>query len=360
MRTCATILGVFALFCGGQAAAFAQNVAELIEQAHECDNMYTLGPERSQQKALDLYQAALEAGADEKQRLHILYRMAQLYGSAYELQKGEKPDFRKAIQLYERIIDSYSPEEPLVYKAMVSIGDHYTTLWEFEKALKWHKKALQYDTGPMAEELNTLKNKEMPRMQFTPDGPRPEPLTEEQLLELKKQHKRTRLLEKSLRKIKCYQEFAVDQVAYSAGLIDPLRAHGELRAVIDRHSGTFIAERAAERLKENMDRMPRLWEPKEDFPLPGNASLQPGGASASGISQTKHSIETPSDKVPVLTRQKVSLEPDTPGKTQENKHPAKEPRAPPVSYLSKLSIAAVALLFLVVAAVLIRNKVTSL
>ncbi|NIP52252.1 MAG: hypothetical protein GWN76_02295, partial [candidate division Zixibacteria bacterium] len=78
---------------------------------------YTLGPEASQKKALSLYQSALAADPDKKQRLHILYRMAQLNGSAYQLEKGEKPDFQKAIKLYKEIINSYPEDEPLVYKA---------------------------------------------------------------------------------------------------------------------------------------------------------------------------------------------------------------------------------------------------
>jgi tetratricopeptide (TPR) repeat protein len=158
--------------------------AKLIQEAHKHDNMYTLGPSASQQEALKHYQSALDAEPDDKQRLHILYRMGQLYGTCYQLEKGEKPDFRKAIELYKRIIDSYLPEEPLVHKSMISIGDHYTALWELEKALEWHKKVLEYDAGLMAEELNTLKNKEMPSIAFSPDGSRSEPLTKEQLLEL--------------------------------------------------------------------------------------------------------------------------------------------------------------------------------
>ncbi|MHC4705179.1 MAG: hypothetical protein ACYTFQ_31905 [Planctomycetota bacterium] len=110
MKPCA---GVFVLFTGILAVspgAQGQTASELIEHAHKYDNMYVSSSDASQQKALEFYQAALRAGPDDKQQLHILYRMAQLYGSAYEVQKGEKPDFRKAIQLNEQIIDSYPPE----------------------------------------------------------------------------------------------------------------------------------------------------------------------------------------------------------------------------------------------------------
>ena len=83
--------------------------------------------------------------------------MAQLYGSAYELQKGERPDFHKAIELYEEIIDSYPADEPLVLKAMVSIGDHYVSLWRFESALEWFKRPLEYDVNLLEERLIALR-----------------------------------------------------------------------------------------------------------------------------------------------------------------------------------------------------------
>ena len=82
----------------------AETAGELIAQAHKHDNMYTLGPEASQQKALSFYESALAAEPDEKQRLHILYRMAQLCGSSYDLSKGEKPDFHKANRTFWTIV----------------------------------------------------------------------------------------------------------------------------------------------------------------------------------------------------------------------------------------------------------------
>ncbi len=341
--------------------ASEESVSKLIQEAHKHDNMYTLGPSASQQEALKNYQSALGAEPDDKQRLHILYRMGQLYGSCYQLEKGEKPDFRKAIELYKQIIDSYHPEEPLVYKSMISIGDHYTSLWEFEKALEWHKKGLEYDTGVMAEELNTLKKKEIPRFEFTPDGPRSERLTKEQLLELRKDHKRAKLLEKSLKEIRRYQEVAVDQVAYSASFIDPFRAHGELRVIIEQHRGTFIAERAVKRFKENMDRLPELWAPQDDDSMPfNNSSIQANTSSPSALTESYKAVNVNSDNRQQVTRHGSAIDPNTVEKSQRDKHAANEPRAPPVSYLLKLSITVAGLLFVVVAAVLIRNKVTSL
>ncbi|MHC4364778.1 MAG: FecR domain-containing protein, partial [Planctomycetota bacterium] len=51
--------------------------AELLEQAHKHDAAYALGAGVNRPKALSLYQSALAAGPDQKQRLHVLYRMAQ-------------------------------------------------------------------------------------------------------------------------------------------------------------------------------------------------------------------------------------------------------------------------------------------
>lgn len=217
-------------------AESTKTAAEFINQAHKHDNMYASDSESDQQKALRFYESALAEGPDEKQRLHILYRMGQLYGSAYQLEKGEKPDFHKAISLYKKIVDSYPPEEPLVYKAMSSLCDHYTTLRDFETALGWSKKVLEYNTTEQLESGGINR--------------------------------------KSIDRVRRYQRIAVDQVAYTANHIDYLRTHGELRAIADKYYGTFIAERASELLAENMDKMPDLWSPQNDFPLPENSTLQ--------------------------------------------------------------------------------------
>ena len=48
----------------------AETATELIERAHQYDNMYTLSPEASQQKALGLYESALKAEPDDQRREH--------------------------------------------------------------------------------------------------------------------------------------------------------------------------------------------------------------------------------------------------------------------------------------------------
>lgn len=86
------------LLSAGFAQAQETDTEDFIRQAHQYDNMYALGPQTSQQAALRLYEQALTTEPDDQQRLHILYRMAQLNGSAYQLEKGEKPDFHRAIE----------------------------------------------------------------------------------------------------------------------------------------------------------------------------------------------------------------------------------------------------------------------
>ncbi|MFC1678030.1 hypothetical protein ACFL3G_13350, partial [Planctomycetota bacterium] len=312
-------------------AESADTVAELIGQAHKHDNMYTLGPGASQLKALGYYESALQAEPDEKQRLHILYRMGQLYGSSYDLSKGEKPDFGKAIELYKQIIDSYSAEEPLVYKAMSSICDHYTTMREFTSAVEWSKKVLEYDTDQLAEQIENTEHE-----------------------------KEKRFLEKTLDDIKRYQEVAVDQVAYSAGFIHPLWAVGELRGLIKRHPGSFIAERAQLRLQENEARMPDLWSPEDNLPMPGNSSLQ-ANVSASAVlsrNQKNKGIGVQAEIVPEVTKQYGLVDANITAKSQDDKHIAKEPRAPPVSYFRKFNIVTAGLIVLVLAGIIIKIKKT--
>lgn len=334
-----------------------ETAAEYINEAHKHDNMYTLGPEADQQKALSLYKSALAAEPDKKQRLHILYRMAQLYGSAYQLEKGEKPDFHKAISLYKVIVESYPPEEPLVYKSMSSLCGHYTTLREFETALTWSKKVVGYDTSKMQQQLKAIEAKKRtfkPVLgELGPDGR----FTEDQRHENTENTKKIDSLKKALKKIKRYQLVAVDQVAYSANLIDPLRAHGELRAIIQKYSGTFIAERAHERLVENMVKMPNLWAPQNDEPFsPSGSTLQATGATLAAHSETQKNIQIQSNVTPEATEEYRSVEPNTASIPQKDKDVVAEPRAPPLSYLSKFSIIAAGLVVLALAVIKIRKK----
>jgi tetratricopeptide (TPR) repeat protein len=285
----------------------AETATELIVRAHQYDNMYTLSPEASQQKALGLYESALKAEPDDQQRLHILFRMAQLNGSAYQLEKGEKPDFRKAITLYEKIIDTYPPDEPLVHRAKIAIADHYVSLWEFERAIAGFKEILKYD-------VSDLK-------------------TRAQSLEQQGQRKEAEALRRIGEQIEGYQKVAVDQVNYSAGLIDPLRAHGELRKIADDYAGTFIGDRAAERLRENMDQFSDLWRPEADGTPTSGSELRADGGPTAGLSNGPNGLEPQPDKIDAAAEADQSAEADDTNRTQQVEHVA-QPRGPPFGWIA--------------------------
>ncbi|MHC5059958.1 MAG: FecR domain-containing protein [Planctomycetota bacterium] len=314
-----------------------KTAAELIEQAHKHDTAYTLGDSANRQKALSLYNSALEYEPDEKQRLHILHRMAQLYGTAYRKDKGEKPNYRRAMELYKEIIDSYPPDEPKVIEAMLWTGGHHTTLREVESAIKSFKKALDIDTDEMKERMESLQE----------NG----------------QEEEAASLQKNLDSIKHYQEIGVDHIDYAANRIGYLYAHGELRAIVDKHHGTFIGDRAHDRLVENMNKMPSLWAPTNDEPFsqPESTLQAAFPAPAAHTESQKHKgIKTQTDTIPEATKKHYTVEPNITEIPQKDKHIAREPRAPPLSYLSKCLIGAASLIILILAAVIIKKQKTNI
>jgi hypothetical protein len=326
-------------------------VAEFIAQAHKHDNMYTLGRDADQQKALSLYQSALAAEPDKKQRLHILYRMAQLNGSAYQLEKGEKPNFQEAIKLYKEIISSYPPDEPLVYKAMSSISSHYTTLREFETAIEWSKKALEYDTSKITRKLEAIgRLKEA----FEQHG---DSMTAQQQQQVAEQIKQVYFLRKALDKIQRYQKIAVDQVAYSANIIDPSVAIGELGSIAQRYAGTFIADRAAEHIRETMAGMKEYLEPgNEEFPSSSGSTLHANVSTPIAISQNQKGSLIQSDIIPQVTENRHFVEPNSSEILKKEKFVSGNPRAPPGNYLLKCIIGAAGLIIFSLVVIIIIKK----
>ena len=367
MKPCGAILVLFTLILVSPRAQ-AQTASELIEHAHKYDNMYVSSPDASRQKALEFYQTALRAGPDDKQCLHILFRMAQLYGSAYQLEKGEEPDFHQAIRLYRQIIDSYPADEPLVFKAKISIGDHFITLWQFETALKSFKQVLEYDAAELQEQIKAIeqKSRELEQReraiwesQLRPGERTSDPIAREQRLEFISQRKRARALKKRLQCIERCQQIAVDQVAYCGSLIDPLRAHGELRMIIAEHAGTPIAERAAQRLQENMDRSPALWAPTDDLPAPARSTLQAHGPAPVAIGQGTTCINADSHIIAEPPHRHLPVDMNITAGPRKDKHPAKQTRGPPLSFLSVSVIGAAGLILLALAAIMIRRTASS-
>jgi hypothetical protein len=350
-NTLLKLLPVLLLATATLKAEDPDKVSEIIAQAHKHDNMYTLGPEAGQQEALNLYQSALAAEPDKKQRLHILYRMAQLNGSAYQLEKGEKPNFQEAIKLYKEIISSYPPDEPLVYKAMSSISSHYTTLREFETAIKWSKKALEYDTSKITRKLEAIgKLKET----FEQHG---DSMTAQQQYQAAEQIKQVYFLRKALDKIQRYQKIAVDQVAYSANIIGPSAAIGELGSIAQKYSGTFIADRAAEHIRETMAGMTEYLEPgNEEFPTSSGQTLHANVSTPIALSQNQKGSLVQSDIIPQVTENCHVVEPNTTEIPQKEKFVSRNPRAPPRNYLLKCIIGAAGLFIFSLVVIIIIKK----
>ncbi len=349
-----TLLKLFPVLLLATATLKAEDpdkVAELIAQAHKHDNMYTLGPETGQQEALSLYQSALAAEPDKKQRLHILYRMAQLNGSAYQLENGEKPNFQEAINHYKEIISSYPKDEPLVYKAMSSISSHYTTLREFETAIEWSKKALEYDTSKITRKLEAIgKLKET----FEQHG---DSMTAQQQQQAAEQIEQAYSLRKTLGKIQRYQKIAVDQVAYSSNLIAPSTAIGELGNIAQRYAGTFIADRAAERIRETMAGMKEFLEPgNEEYPTPSGQTLHANVSTPIALFQNQKGSLIQSDIIPQVTENRHFVEPNSTEIPQKEKYVSRKPRAPPRNYLLKCIIGAAGLIVFGLVVIIIIKK----
>lgn len=327
------VLCIIFLALNKSSAETVKTAEELIEQAHKHDGSYITGENVNRQKALSLYQSALGIEPDEKQRLHILYRMAQLYGVTYRKDKGEKPDYLRAMELYKEIIDSYPPDEPKVIEAILWIGGHQTILREFDDAIATFKKALEIDTDEMKEHLEHLQE----------DG----------------QQEKAASLKKILDSIRHYQEIAVDHVDYAASRISYLYAHGELKAIIEKYQGTFIADRAHDRLVENMNKLPSLWAPQNDSPSsPSNPSLRATTSTPSAHNQTFKGIQVQSETVSEVPKRQSSSEPNTFEKPRKKEHVTKESRAPPKGYLLKFTIVAAGLIVLVLAVIIIRKRIT--
>ena len=328
-------VGILTLLSGVCAANDGNAAADLIAEAHKFDNMYTLGPEASQQKAIEYYSSALESEPDDEQRLHALHRMAQLYGSAYRLDKGEKPDFNKAISLYNTIVDSYPSDEPLVYESMLSVSGHYTTLRQFHTAVDWASRTLEYDTSDLEARVKAIEEQKAaerksitlePRLSVnsnierhsldktTPSDGESSRAMRSQERKKRREARRLDIMEakklkdlprKSLKRIKRSQLLAVDQVVYAARLIDASLVQAKLSAIAEKYAGTFIADRANELLAEHVKKQPPPWEPPHDelFDSPAPdllARMELAGVEEAQQTTTKNATDLPavSEKEP--------------------------------------------------------------
>lgn len=347
------LFGILLIAATVAEAGSGGTATDFISQAHEYDSAYTLGPQTSQQKALEFYQSALAAGPSKEQRLEILFRVAQLNGCAYKASKGEKPNYQKAISLYKQIIDEYPPDEPKVQMAMNMISSHYTTLRQFEKALEWAKKGFKEDiTNDVSKITQQYNNLLEQNEDFVFDTSTPE-----ERLAYRKRAKKANALRKVLDVRERHQKAAVDLVSYTASHIDLLQAHGELRALIRKYPDSVIEKRAAERLAENMEKMPELWAP-QNLPIEsGESTIQAyTPAPTANLGQKQIGIETKSSNIkPEPKKEICSVEPGATEKSQNHDH-TMEVRAPPFAYFSECFIGAIGLVILGLGVIIKKKK----
>lgn len=312
------------------AIAATAKADDLVSQAWKYDSAYTPGPQTSQQKALELYQSALTTKLSKEQRLEVLFRMAQLNGCAYRASKGEKPDYQKAISLYEQIVNEYPTDDPKVQTAMNMISSHYTTLRQFEKSLEWAKKGfadeITNDVSQITQQYDGLleQNKDFDFATSTP----------KERLAYRERVKQSNALRKVLDVKEHNQKAAVDLVAYSANFIDPLQAHGELRALISKYPNSVIEKRAAERLAENMEKMPELWAP-QNLPIESSESAIQAytPAPTASLSQREIGTKVEPSKIKPESKKEISLVESVNAEKSQTYDHIMESRASPYKYL---------------------------
>lgn len=322
----------------GEAAA--QIATEFIEQAKQYDCGYTAGPDASQHKALEIYHQALAATPNPQQRLHILFRMAQLQSCAYRAEKGEKPDRRKAIGLYQQIITAYPLEEPLVLQAMTATADCFTALGQFDQALRWSRKALEVNTRLWEDQIKALEAEEPGRHDHAPDGatddePPVDPTP----------------LRRTLRQIHRTQRAAVEQIAYAAMQVDPLWAETQLKSLEEQYAGTRIAERARELLERNAEKVADALAPSRHLPMGPDAPTLQSAAPSASTAPDSNDMGLPAPAPAVLPAATGGAPgPGRADRPAPEQVPSHSPRGPPLARFPRVMVGVAGLVLMVLAA----------
>jgi hypothetical protein len=344
------LLGVL-LWAGPVRMLWAESAAEFVAQARQCDPSYAIGPQVSRTRAMELYEKALTAGiTDPRQQLDVLFRMGQLQGCIFDPRKGEKPNLRKAIGFYQQIVESYPSEEPMVLKAIGLVSDHYTSLREFDAAVAWARRAVDYDTAKAEQRINDIERRQdsLATTRYSPDERR----------EIMERAVRTAPLRDDLQQMKTARVAAVDRLASAARMLDPLREYGEMKAIADRYAGTPVGDRATRKLQEVMDRHADLWAPGLEPPRHPASTLQPAGVTPLILTRNRNQegIAAPPGPGIDAIAEPNPPEPNTTAKPQEMIPLAKSPRAPPGVARSIALVVAAGLVVLGLAVRRIRNK----
>jgi len=91
----------------------------LLEEAHAHDGNYGEAQDVDRDKALALYEGVLRADPTREQRLHSLWRMAQLCSANFLREKGEGPRYDKAVELYRVIAEEAPAGGPVALRSML-------------------------------------------------------------------------------------------------------------------------------------------------------------------------------------------------------------------------------------------------
>jgi tetratricopeptide (TPR) repeat protein len=255
---CSVCVAGILLACSPPAVWGSDRAGDLIQEAHQHDGLYNLGPQVSPDRAISLYHQALQVGPDDRQRLHILSRLARLYTYS------ERPDrHATAMALNEQILKEFSTDELAVLSAMSSLAQNCRALGQNTKALEWAKRMINYNDDPN----RTARSRSAPGPGDTPqDYPS----------------------RKRAQQIRQYKEVAVGMVAFLGDRVDPLIAEAELRHIVAEHPGTYLAEKAQRLLGEiarELSVMARMEDlvnaPGEGIPAdPLGTTLQTGAGAA--------------------------------------------------------------------------------
>lgn len=332
-----TILLLLTLAAWPTSEARADTAAELIEQARQYDCGYSAGPDASQARALETYRRALAAQPQPPQRLHILFRMAQLHSCAYRIEKGETPNYPEALRLYQQIVASYSPEEPLVLQATTAAADCLVSLGRFDEALHWSRQALKADTKILEERIKVLEEG-LGGPDHAPAGadtgvPPAEPGA----------------LRRTLQQMQRTQCAAVDQIAYAALQVSPLLARIQLRTLAEQHAGTCIAQRARQLLERHADQMSDVLALSETLPPAADTSILQSAVPSASLAPRPGDVGLPAATPAAPAPQG----PATPGPGANDKPlaervPTRWPRGPPLTRTQRVmaTVAGLALIVL--------------
>jgi len=251
----------------------AADAETLIGEARSFDGMYCGSSREDREKAIAMYESAIGTQPGRTQTLEILFRLAQLHGTNYQISKGEKPRYGQAMRLYERIVSEYPSDEPLAMQSLICIGDICVTEWRFSDALQWYGRALEVPIDGLLQGKDAL-------------GADPDRRTEYEQMAGR------------IERLQFYQSSAVQATAYAANQISPSVRIGLLENLLSRHREDHIREAVARVLAKtgkvelfglpaHLEDMPSCDEPaagaKESGRIDAPATLDPDAVPRTAV-----------------------------------------------------------------------------